>query len=141
MGHANLGATVSSLAKVTGVCDVWKVRRYAAKQAYPDATAYTDYRESLEAKDIGGVIVATPPHWHALISVDATRAGKDIYVQKPTTLHVGESLTLRNAVNHHGRVCYRLERRFTRAKIIVVVWRLCVQKYWSKFHVCACSMS
>ncbi|HID24164.1 MAG TPA: Gfo/Idh/MocA family oxidoreductase, partial [Planctomycetaceae bacterium] len=62
---------------------------------------YRDYREMLQRDDIDAVIIATPPHWHCLIAVDACRAGKDIYVQKPMTLHVAEGLALKRAVRKH----------------------------------------
>jgi len=59
----------------------------------------------LLAKDIDAVIIATPPHWHCRIAVDACEAGKDLYLQKPMTIHVGESFAVRNAVRKHKRVC------------------------------------
>jgi predicted dehydrogenase len=48
------------------------------------------------------VIIASPPHWHALQAIAACEAGKDIYLQKPMTLHLGESLAVRNAVKRHN---------------------------------------
>ena len=51
------------------------------------------------------MIIGTPPHWHCLMAVDACRAGKDIYLQKPMTLHLAESLAVRNAVRKHQRIC------------------------------------
>ena len=50
------------------------------------------------------MIIATPPHWHALMAIDACEAGKDIYLQKPMTLHLAESLAVRNAVKKHNRI-------------------------------------
>ena len=50
------------------------------------------------------MIIATPPHWHCLIAIDACEAGKDIYLQKPMTLHLAESLAVRNAVRKHKRI-------------------------------------
>ena len=107
MGTANLKACASrSDVVVTGVCDVWKSRRDAvAAQFQGAAKPYHDYREMLQAKDIDAVMIATPPHWHCLIAVDACEAGKDLYLQKPMTIHVGESLAVRNAVRKHKRVC------------------------------------
>jgi predicted dehydrogenase len=68
-------------------------------------TPYADFRELLEQKDVDAVIIATPPHWHTLMAIAACEAGKDIYLQKPMTLHLGESLAVRNAVRRHGRIC------------------------------------
>ncbi len=106
MGRANLTACASRPdVVVTGACDVWKTRRDAVVSQYPDtARAYHDYREMLQAPDIDALIIATPPHWHCLMAVEACAAGKDIYLQKPMTLHAGESLAVRNAVQRHQRI-------------------------------------
>src|SRR5512136_3041575 len=69
------------------VCDAWDVRRnQAAEIAGAGAVRKeADYRKMLERKDIDGVIVATWDNLHAQITVDACRAGKDVYVEKPMT--------------------------------------------------------
>ncbi|MGQ9732565.1 MAG: Gfo/Idh/MocA family protein [Candidatus Zipacnadales bacterium] len=107
MGRGNLGNCAAySDVVVTGACDVWPERREAVVAQYKESCKpYHDYREMLAQDDIDAVIIATPPHWHALMAIDACKAGKDIYVQKPMTLHVGESLALRNAVRKHKRIC------------------------------------
>jgi len=107
MGTANLTACAGRAdVAVTGTCDVWKSRRETvAAQFKGTAKPYHDYREMLQAKDIDAVIIATPPHWHCRIAVDACEAGKDLYLQKPMTIHVGESFAVRNAVRKHKRVC------------------------------------
>src|SRR3954468_12166274 len=51
---------------------------------------YRDFRELLDAKDIDAVVISTPDHWHALITMLACAAGKDVYVEKPLTLFVKE---------------------------------------------------
>ncbi len=87
---------------VTGVCDVWKERLDSTLQEYKaSAKPYTDYREMLGQKDIDGVIIGTPPHWHTLQSIHAAEAGKDFYVQKPMTIYLDEALAIRRAAEKH----------------------------------------
>ncbi len=106
MGRGNLGACGSQAdVVVTGACDVWQQRREAVCAQYKSAKPYADYHDLLDRKDLDGVIIGTPPHWHCLAAVDACRAGKDIYLQKPMTLHLAESLAVRNAVRKHQRIC------------------------------------
>jgi len=107
MGRANLNACAARPdVVVTGACDVWKSRRETVVGQFKDtAKGYHDYREMLGAKDIDAVIIATPPHWHCRMAVDACEVGKDLYLQKPMTLHVGESFAVRNAVRRHKRIC------------------------------------
>ena len=66
--------------------------------------AYTDYRELLDRKDIDVVTVGTPDHWHTRVVIDAVRAGKDVYSEKPLTLTIDEGKKLCRAVKHSGRV-------------------------------------
>jgi predicted dehydrogenase len=63
-----------------------------------EVKAYRDYREVIARPDIDAVIVSTPDHWHALIAVQAALAGKHLYVQKPITYSINESIALRTAV-------------------------------------------
>ena len=107
MGRENLNnCAAHPAAVVTGICDIWKTRRDETLAAHKDtAKPYTDYREMLQAKDVDAVIIATPPHWHTIQTVHACEAKKDIYLQKPMTLHLAESIAIRNAVKRHGRIC------------------------------------
>ncbi len=106
MGRGNLGNCAKHEdVVVTAVCDVWKERRDATLEQYKDtAKGYGDYRELLAQKDVDAVIIASPPHWHALMAIDACEAGKDIYLQKPMTLYLGESLAVKAAVQKHNRI-------------------------------------
>ena len=91
---------------VTAACDVWKDRLDPVLAKFGSTcTGYTDFRELLQRKDLDAVIIATPAHWHAIMAIAASEAGKDIYLQKPMTMHVGESLAVRNAVKKHNVIC------------------------------------
>ncbi len=106
MGRGNLGNCARHAdVQVTALSDVWQSRLDATGRQYTDAKLYHDYREMLADPNVDGVIIATPPHWHCRQAVDAAEAGKDIYLQKPMTLHLGEDQAVRNAVNRHERIC------------------------------------
>jgi predicted dehydrogenase len=106
MGRGNLSACASQPdVVVAAACDVWDARRDAVVEQFKGTCkGYRDFREMLQQKDLDAVIIATPPHWHALLAIAACEAGKDIYLQKPMTLHLGESLAVRNAVKRHSRI-------------------------------------
>lgn len=63
-----------------------------------------DFRRVLDRKDVDAVIVATPDHWHALPTVLACQAGKDVYVEKPLATSIAEGRAMLEAVRRHGRV-------------------------------------
>jgi len=67
-----------------------------------DVETYDDYRKILERKDIDAVVIATPDHWHAIMAIDAANAGKDIYLEKPLTFSIKESLKVAKAVRHNN---------------------------------------
>ncbi len=87
---------------VTAVCDVsQKAREAALALCKGTAKESTDYREVLARKDVDAVVIATPPHWHALQAIDACEAGKDFYLEKPMTMHLGETIAVYRAVQRH----------------------------------------
>jgi predicted dehydrogenase len=105
-GNANLGA---QLKNVVAVCDVDKDHLQKAKDRVEKANggtcaAYSDYRKLLDSKDVDAVVVSTPDHWHALISIDACAAGKDVYCEKPLTLTVAEGRAMVHAARKHKRI-------------------------------------
>ncbi len=100
--HQCLADPGTSLA---AVCDVQDQRAAAWKTEFPDVAITRDYREVLAREDVDAVVIATPPHWHCLQAVEAARAGKHIFLQKPMTLYPAESIAVRNAVRRHGVIC------------------------------------
>ncbi len=63
-----------------------------------------DYREMLDRKDLNGVIIATPDHWHALPAIHAVLAGKDVYVEKPVAHNVAEGQAMLRAARKTGKI-------------------------------------
>src|SRR3954470_5169384 len=68
------------------------------------AKTYRDFRRLLENKDIQGVVVSTPDHWHCAMTILACAAGKDVYVEKPLTLFVREGRWMTQAARRYNRV-------------------------------------
>ena len=68
------------------------------------AKPYTDFRKLLDDKDLQAVVVSTPDHWHALMTIMACAAGKDVYVEKPLTLFVAEGRWMTKAARKYNRV-------------------------------------
>ena len=84
------------------------VNEYYAKKTgagtYRGCDVYADFREVLARDDIDAVMVILPDHWHALVSVLACRAGKDVYCQKPMSLTVHDGQQMIRAVREHKRI-------------------------------------
>ena len=74
------------------------------KDKADNKTFYTDFRRVMERKDIDFVAIATPPHWHALISIAAMQAGKDVLCEKPMTRFVAEGRAVLEAEKRYNRV-------------------------------------
>jgi predicted dehydrogenase len=89
--------------KVTVVCDVYEPWLERARQE-TGAPAVRDFRQVLDRKDVDAVVISTPDHWHALQTVMACEAGKDVYVEKPTSVTVVEGRRMVAAARRTGRV-------------------------------------
>lgn len=90
---------------------------------------YQDYRKVLDRKDIQVVTIGTPDHWHTKIAVEAMRAGKDVYCEKPLTLTIDEGKIIRRVVQETKRVFQvgtqqRSDRRFLQAVALARSGRL-----------------
>ena len=94
------------LADIVAIADVDKqhLEQYNAEHAGGNATQYTDYRDLIDTKGIDAIFVCTPDHWHVKIAIDAMRAGKDVYCEKPATLTIDEGRTLGRVIKETGRV-------------------------------------
>src|ERR1041385_7855689 len=107
MGTGHLGSLVKRSEpdniKVVAVSDVYQRRLIRAK-GICQGDGYPDYRKLLERKDVDAVLIATPDHWHAKISIDAMAAGKHVYVEKPMTHTVEQAIQLRDSVKRTGRI-------------------------------------
>jgi len=111
MGKANLGAFMGEPdVQMVAVCDVDArhlqegLEMVNGKYGNRDCKAYGDFRELLARLDIDAVAVVTPDHWHALASVAAAKAGKDIYCEKPLANSVGEGRAICEAVRENKRI-------------------------------------
>jgi len=91
--------------EIAAVCDIDQTHlRAAVERAGGKATPYSDFRKLLERKDIDAVIVGTPDHWHALVTIAACEASKDVYCEKPVATSIGEGRAMVNAARRYGRV-------------------------------------
>jgi len=128
IGIGNRGTQLMTLfrdnadVEVAALCDVYEPyvdrnrsavhERYLALGKVPkldeqfgkDVKRYKDFRKLLEQKDIDAVCIATPDHWHAVQTIQALEAGKDIYVEKPLTITLKEGRAMVDAQKKSGRV-------------------------------------
>ena len=115
-GHDLPGLWRYDSARIMAVCDLDSKRVDQAKtlvngyyarttgKSYDGVTGYHNYHELLANKDIDAVVISTPDHQHAILAVDAVRAGKDVYLQKPASLTIAEGRYLSDAVKASGRI-------------------------------------
>jgi myo-inositol 2-dehydrogenase / D-chiro-inositol 1-dehydrogenase len=109
MGHVT---GINKACKLLAVCDVdEKHLANAVKAGGPDCKGYKDFREVLARKDIDIIHVPTPPHWHAIISIAAAKAGKDVWCEKPMTRTIGEGEAIVAAMKKYKRI-FRLNTWF-----------------------------
>ncbi len=96
--------------RVLAVCDVDANHLARAKEtvdaAYgnKDCAAYKDFREVLARGDLDTVLIATPDHWHAILAIEAAKAGKDIYCEKPISLTIAEGRAVADAMKRYNTV-------------------------------------
>lgn len=108
MGSGNLDFAMRAGAQAVAVCDVYAPHLEravaAAAKAGQQVKAHTDFREVLADKSIDAVCISTPDHWHAYMAVEACKAGKDVYVEKPSCVYVAEGKKMVEAARKYQRV-------------------------------------
>jgi predicted dehydrogenase len=96
--------------QVVAICDVDEkhlreaVDKVNKQYGNKDCKGYKDFRELIARKDIDAVCISTPDHWHAIISIAAANAGKDIFCEKPLSHRLGEGIAMVNAVQKNQRI-------------------------------------
>jgi len=110
------------------VCDVVKSRREAAKNVVDskygnkDCAAYSDLRQLLaERTDVDAVLIATGDRWHALASVLAMRAGKDVYCEKPACLTMAQGQAVVETARRYNRVYQTGAQRLSEAPHVFAI--------------------
>jgi len=110
-GRGDLGGALGfKEIQAVAVCDVVEEHRNQAKAMVDsrygnsDCRAYNDYRDIIARDDIDAVLIGTPDHWHAIISIEAMTHGKDVYCEKPETLTVREGRAMVETARRYGRV-------------------------------------
>ena len=101
---ARLMAEVPNV-RFTAVCDVYDLHAARAQEwAGPGCQSYRDFRKLLDRKEVDAVLIATPDHWHAIPTVLACKAGKDVYVEKPLGHTIKEGRAMVEAARRHNRI-------------------------------------
>jgi predicted dehydrogenase len=109
MGMGNLGHALKTPGiQPVAVCDVYQPHMEraveAAKKGGSDVKAVRDFREIIADKSVDAVCISTPDHWHAYMTVEACKAGKDVYVEKPACVYIEEGLKMIEAARKYQRI-------------------------------------
>ncbi|MCA2968145.1 MAG: Gfo/Idh/MocA family oxidoreductase, partial [Acidobacteriaceae bacterium] len=110
MGRGNLNSAMrQDNLHVSAVCDVYTpnldlAAEQSAKQPGGAARKIRDFREILADKSVDIVCISTPDHWHAYMTVEACKAGKDVYVEKPSSVTIEEGQKMVQAARKYKRV-------------------------------------
>ncbi len=103
-GMGLLGIHGDPRCEIAAVCDVDQQRLSAAKKRIGACDVYQDFRRILDRKDIDAVLIATPDHWHAPITIMACQAGKDVYCEKPLCRTIDEGRKMVEVARRYDRV-------------------------------------
>lgn len=100
------GINQSEHARLGGISDISDhyIERIKPRLKDPKTPIHRDYHALLDDRNIDAVVIASPDHWHAQMTLDAIDAGKDVYVEKPMTYSFDEAVRVREAARDSGRV-------------------------------------
>lgn len=109
IGRSSSHFSTSEACRLVAVCDVDANHLSSAvdaakKNLNENVKAYEDFRELIAQSGADIIHIATPPHWHAIMAMEAARAGKDIWLEKPMTRTIGEGKAVAEAVKRYGRI-------------------------------------
>ena len=91
--------------EVVAICDVWEPNlERASRLTEGKAASYKDFRSVIERKDIDVVVISTPDHWHAYQTIQACKAGKDVYMEKPLAHNIHEGRRMLETAREYNRV-------------------------------------
>ena len=132
IGPANRGGQLMDAlkphedAEIVALCDVDGRSLARWREDYRQASVFSDYRRLLDREDIDAVVIATPDHWHALQTIHACEAGKDVYVEKPSSMTIHEGQRMIAAARRTNRIVQvGLQRRASKmyAELAAIVQR------------------
>src|SRR5205823_12467285 len=107
-GNVGYSAKVPGF-QITDVCDVYqpaleRAEAQIKRLGFDGVKTHRDFREILADKSVDAVCISTPDHWHAYMMIEACKAGKDVYVEKPICVVVDEGVKMVEAARKYNRV-------------------------------------
>lgn len=116
IGRSSLHFSSDESCRLTAICDVdanhlQAAANQAKERLNENVVTYHDYRDLIKDTNVDIVHIATPPHWHGIMAVDAANAGKDVFCEKPMTRTIGEGKKVMEAMKQNGRI-FRLNTWF-----------------------------
>jgi len=115
--------------EIIAVCDDYPLNLKKGLELVPGARAYTDYRKVLDNKDVEAVVIATPPIYHARITIDAFSVGKHVFSEKALSIYMDEVLQMYNAYKSSGKVFFVGQQRYFDTRYLKAISKLQTGNY------------